>query len=49
MNNEDALLAFALRTTSAQVADRCRELRCGSEESADSAARAFAATPTSVQ
>ncbi len=41
-NNEDTLLAFALRHTAAQVAERCRELRCGSAESIDSAARAYA-------
>ncbi|RZV34424.1 MAG: DUF222 domain-containing protein, partial [Chromatiales bacterium] len=35
-NNEDSLLAFALRHTAAQVAERCRELRCGSVESIDS-------------
>lgn len=40
--NEDDLLVFALRTTAAHVAERCRELRCGSEESIDSAARAYA-------
>lgn len=41
-NNEAELLAFALRHTSAHVAERCRELRCGSEASIDSAARAYA-------
>ncbi len=41
-NNEDSLLAIALRHTAAQVAERCRELRCGSVESIDSAARAYA-------
>jgi len=40
--NEDELLVFALRATAAHVAERCRELRCGSEDSIDSAARAFA-------
>jgi hypothetical protein len=40
--NEKALLKFALRTTAANVAGRCRELRCGSEQSIDSAARAYA-------
>jgi len=41
-DNEDELLVFALRSTAAHVAERCRELRCGSEESTDSAARAYA-------
>jgi len=40
--NEDELLVFALRSTAAHVAERCRELRCGSEDSIDSAARAYA-------
>jgi len=40
--NEDELLVFALRATATHVAERCRELRCGSEESIDSAARAYA-------
>ncbi len=41
-DNEDALVVFALRHTAAQVADRCRELHCGSEASIDSAERAYA-------
>jgi len=41
-DNEERLLDFALRTTAVNVAERCRELRCGSEASLDSAARAFA-------
>jgi len=47
-DNEDELLVFALRSTAAHVAERCRELpssgtevRCGSEDSIDSAARAY--------
>lgn len=40
--NEQALLEFALRSTAVNVADRCRELRCGSEASFDTAARAHA-------
>jgi hypothetical protein len=40
--NEDELLAFALRTTATHVAERCRELRMGSDASSDTAARAFA-------
>lgn len=41
-DNESALLKFALRTTAANVADRCRELRLGSEASSDTTARAYA-------
>jgi len=41
-DNEDDLLAFALRHTAANVAQRCRELRCGSVDSINDAARAFA-------
>ena len=41
-NNEDELLSFALRHTTANVEARCRELRCGREDSIDSAARAYA-------
>ncbi|MDH4056999.1 MAG: 13E12 repeat family protein, partial [Gammaproteobacteria bacterium] len=40
--NESALLAFALRHSAAHVAERCHELRCGSEASTADAARAFA-------
>lgn len=40
--NETALLEFALRSTAAHVAERCRELRCGSEASLNGAARAYA-------
>ncbi len=40
--NEGDLLAFALRHSAAHVAERCRELRCGTEASTDEAARAFA-------
>jgi hypothetical protein len=40
-DNEEALLEFALRTTAANVAQRCRELRCGSEASIGDAERAF--------
>jgi hypothetical protein len=32
-DNEDALLAFALRTTASRVEERCRELRCGRDAS----------------
>ena len=41
-NNEGELLAFALRHTAVTVAERCRELRCGRQDSIDSAARAWA-------
>jgi hypothetical protein len=40
--NENALLAFAVRQSAAHVAERCRELRCGTDASTDDAARAFA-------
>lgn len=41
-DNESELLNFALRHTTANVEARCRELRCGREDSIDSAARAYA-------
>ena len=41
-DNEKALVEFALRHTAVHVAERCRELRCGSEASIDTAARAWA-------
>ncbi|MBT8067815.1 MAG: HNH endonuclease [Gammaproteobacteria bacterium] len=41
-SNEDELLAFALRTTAVNVAERCRELRMGSEASIGAAERAYA-------
>ena len=40
--SEDTLLAFALRTTANNVAERCLELRLGSDASIDMAARAYA-------
>jgi hypothetical protein len=40
--NEEELLAFALRATAAHVAERSRELRLGNDASIDTAARAFA-------
>ncbi len=40
--NEEELLAFALKTTAARVEERCRELRCGTVASTDDAARAHA-------
>ncbi len=41
-HNEEDLLMFALRATATHVAERCRELRCGREESINSAERAYA-------
>ena len=40
--NEAELLSFALKTTSARVEERCRELRCGTVDSLNGAKRAFA-------
>jgi hypothetical protein len=40
--NEDELLLFSLKTTTARVEERCRELRCGSSDSLGSAQRAIA-------
>ena len=39
VDNEEALLSFALRTTTSRVEERCRELRCGSKASLDGANR----------
>ena len=41
-HNEAALLSFALKTTTARVEERCRELRCGTVDSLGGAQRAFA-------
>jgi len=41
VDNEEALLAFALKTTAARVEERCRELRCGTAESVSEANRAY--------
>lgn len=41
-DNEEALLAFALKTTAARVEERCRELRCGTQDSTAEANRAHA-------
>ena len=41
-DNEEALVAFALRNTAGHVAEYCRELRMGSPDSRDIAERAFA-------
>jgi hypothetical protein len=40
--NEDDLLSFAVKTTTARVEERCRELRCGAVDSLGGAQRAFA-------
>jgi len=40
-DNEDELLAFALRTTAAQVEERCQELRNGKAESTEQALNAY--------
>ncbi len=39
-DNEDVLLAFALKTTASRVEERCRELRCGTVDSVSEANRA---------
>ena len=41
-HNEEELLSFALRTTTARVEERCRELRCGTVDSLDGVQRALA-------
>jgi len=41
-HSRDDLLSFALKTTTARVEERCRELRCGTVDSLGSAQRAFA-------
>ncbi len=41
-DNEDALKAFALKTTAARVEERCRELRCGTADSVAEAHRSHA-------
>jgi hypothetical protein len=41
-SNEDELVCFARRTTAAQVEERCRELRWGTEDSVGEANRAHA-------
>ena len=49
LENEDALLEFALRTTAARVEERCRELRCGTVDSTDEAMRAHARRTLSLR
>ncbi|HEX7063034.1 MAG TPA: DUF222 domain-containing protein [Woeseiaceae bacterium] len=41
-DNEEELVAFALKTTAARVEERCRELRCGTPASTDDVLRAQA-------
>ena len=41
-HNENELLSFALKTTTARVEERCRELKCGTVDSLGGAQRAFA-------
>jgi hypothetical protein len=41
-HNENELLSFALKTTTARVEERCRELKCGTVNSLSGAQRAFA-------
>ncbi len=41
-DNEDSLMAFALKTTAARVEERCRELRCGTADSVAEANRSHA-------
>jgi hypothetical protein len=41
-HNEEDLLSFALKTTTARVEERCRELRCGTADSLDGVQRAYA-------
>ena len=41
-HNEDELLSFASKTTTANLEERCRELKCGTPDSLDGAQRAFA-------
>jgi len=48
-SNEDELLAFALRTTAAQVEERCQELRNGRPDSTGLAMRAHARRALSLR
>ncbi len=41
-HNEEDLLSFAVKTTTARLEERCRELRCGAVDSLGGAQRAFA-------
>ena len=42
VDNEESLLAFALKTTASRVEERCRELRCATTESVTEANRTHA-------
>ena len=42
VDNEESLLAFALKTTASRVEERCRELRCGTTDSITEANRKHA-------
>ncbi len=42
VDNEDRLVAFAMKTTASRVEERCRELRCGTVASVNEAHRAHA-------
>jgi len=42
VDNEESLLAFALKTTASRVEERCRELRCGTIDSVTEANRTHA-------
>src|SRR5690606_35272624 len=48
-DNEEELLAFALRTTAAQVEERCQELRNGKRDSTEQAFRAYARRALSLR
>ena len=48
-SNEAELVEFALRATAVHVAERCRELHCGSQESTSAAERAYAARSLRVR
>ena len=48
-HNEDALVDFALKTTASIVEERCRELRCGMEDSLEQANRAYLARSLTIR
>jgi len=47
--NEEALVDFAMKTTAAIVEERCRELRCGTEDSLCEANRAYLARSLTIR
>ena len=47
--NEESLVDFALKTTAAIVEERCRELRCGTEDSLAEANRAYLARSLTIR